>query len=393
MPDPKPISLLSTKTFDIIIAGAGLSGLSLAWYLAEGDYKGNVLLVDSSFAPHNSKTWCFWANHKPYFPDIIYKKWKKSYFAAQDYQSFLYMNEYAYYCIRENDFKEFVLTKLRKKSNFTLLEEGILDIYGSKKKAMLVTKNSDTYVADSIFQSIIQPESANREHLKYPLLQHFYGIEIETADGIFDSNTFVIMDVDHSFEDGYAFMYVLPYNHNRALIEFTVFSKNVLPKKEYRKKIRAYIKEKYGFSKTDYKSIRKEFGVIPMDDRPFEPTLDSNIYNLGTMGGLTKASTGYTFTRVQRYSKLLAKSIINGEAPLVDNPSRLRYRYYDKLLLHILTSSVPESRRVFTHLFKNNSIDEIFSFLNEDTSFVDDLKIMNSVPYMPFFRAIGNNLR
>ena len=392
MPDLNPISVLSTNTFDIIIAGAGLSGLSLAWQLAEGDYNGNVLLVDNSFAPHNSKTWCFWANHKPFFPEIIYKKWRKSYFSSNDFQSFLYMNDYAYFCIRENDFKEFVLTKLRKKSNFTLLEEGILDIYGSKKKGVLVTKNSDTYVADYIFQSIIQPESANKENLKYPLIQHFYGMEIETQAGVFDPNTFIIMDVDKDFDDGFAFMYVLPYDHNRALIEFTVFSENVMNKKEYRKKIRAYISEKYGFKKKEYKVIRKEFGAIPMDDRPFEPQLDSNVYNLGTMGGLTKASTGYTFTRVQRYSKLVAKSLIKGEAPIVENPSRARYRYYDKLLLHILSSSVPESRRVFMHLFKNNSIDELFSFLNEDTSFVDDLKIMNSVPYMPFFRAIGNNI-
>lgn len=44
------------------------------------------------------------------------------------------MNEYTYYCIRENEFKEYVLSELKKHSNFYLLEEGILDISGGKRK-------------------------------------------------------------------------------------------------------------------------------------------------------------------------------------------------------------------------------------------------------------------
>ena len=62
------------KKYDIIIAGAGMSGLSLAWYLAKGGYKGKVLLTDKSFAPHNTKTWCFWTKDQPPFSEIIYRK-------------------------------------------------------------------------------------------------------------------------------------------------------------------------------------------------------------------------------------------------------------------------------------------------------------------------------
>ena len=48
-----------SKIYDIIIAGAGLSGLSLAWYLIKEKYSGQILLIDKSFAPTNHKTWCF----------------------------------------------------------------------------------------------------------------------------------------------------------------------------------------------------------------------------------------------------------------------------------------------------------------------------------------------
>lgn len=383
---------MKTKTYDIIIAGAGLSGLSLAWHLAVGGYKGSVLLIDRTFAPHNNKTWCYWSKDSPFFPDIIYKKWRKSFFSAYTFEGFLYMQDYQYYCIRESDFKEYVLRELRKHSNFHLLEEGILDISGGKKKGVLVTKNSETYVASQVFQSIIKPESAKKENLKYPLVQHFLGMEIRGAAGTFDSETFVIMDVDEFYEDGFAFMYVLPYSHDTALIEYTIFSEKALKKKFYRKKIKEYIFDIYGLDKGDYEILRKEFGKIPMDDRAFEPILDSNVYNIGTIGGFSKPSTGYTFTRVQKYSSKLAHAIINNNPLPLDAPSKVRYRYYDLLLLHILSNSVPESRRVFMNLFKNNSIDKIFDFLNEEATIIDDLKIMASVPYTPFLKAIAKNI-
>lgn len=384
---------MKTNNYDIIIAGAGLSGLSLAWNLATSGYKGNVLLIDRSFAPMNNKTWCFWTKERPYFPEIIYKKWRKAFFTAYTFDGFLYMNNYTYYCIRESDFKEFVLTELKRHSNFHLLEEGILDISGSKKKGVLVTKDSKTYVANHIFQSIIKPESAKKKNLKYPLIQHFYGQEIKTEPGTFDAETFTIMDVDETYDDGYAFMYVLPYSHDSALVEYTVFSENVLKKKFYRDKIKEYISSKFGFQKSDYKVTRKEFGKIPMDDRDFMPELHPNVYNIGSIGGFSKPSTGFTFLRVQDFSKELTQKIMDQKPLVFEAPSKAKYRYYDKLLLHVLANSTVDSRRVFMNLFKNNSIDNIFDFLNEDTSFTDDLKIMSSVPYMPFFRAIANNLK
>ena len=129
-----------------------------------------------------------------------------------------------------------------------------------------------------------------------------------------------------------------------------------------------------------------------MQDLDYKPIYEKNIFNLGIMGGLTKPSTGYTFLRTQEYTKQLAQSIIAGKNPLMPPRSKFRYRYYDLLLLHILSTSTEESLKVFHDLFKKNRFDSILSFLSEDSNFAQDLKIMSSVPYMPFFKAIGNNL-
>ncbi len=384
---------MSTNKYDIIIAGGGLSGLSLAWYLAKGGYKGDVLVVDSTFAPHNNKTWCFWDKSDPPFQHIIFKKWNKSFFSALDFQGFLYMNKYSYYCVRESDFKEFVLSELQKHKNFDLLEESILDFSSNKKKAVLVTKNSDTYLADYIFQSIFKPVSDSDKEPKYPIIQHFLGFEIKTNFPVFDPATITLMDFDKEWSDGVAFMYVLPFKGNRALIEFTVFSEKPLEKKKfYRKKIRAYLKEKYNLDREDFEVKRKEYGEIPMEDRSYPPLYSSKIINLGTVGGLTKPSTGYTFKRIQDYTKTLADSLIKGKEPVLPQKSEFRYQYYDLLILHILYNSNEESLRVFRDLFKNNPVDNVFDFLSENTSFLEDLKIMSSVPYIPFFKAIAKNI-
>ena len=380
------------KKYDLIIAGAGLSGLSLAWYLATGGYKGNVLIADATFAPSNKKTWCFWTKEKPAFEQIVYKKWRKSFFSALDYDAFLYMQDYCYYCIRESDFKEHVLSELKRHKNFTLLEEGVLDFSSNKNKAVLITKNSDTYLADYIFQSIFDPIELSKEKLKYPIIQHFYGIEIKTNRPIFDPETFTIMDFDEEFKKGVGFFYVLPFRDNKALVEFTVFSKKTLKKKKYKKQIKAYLKDKFNLTKNDYEIRRKEYGEIPMDDRGYFPYYTTKIFNIGVVGGLTKPSTGYAFGRIQEYSKRLATALINGEPPIAPPRSRFKYRYYDTLLLHIISNSNVDSLRVFKDLFKNNSLDRLFNFLSEETNLGQDLKIMTSVPSAPFLRAISKNI-
>lgn len=378
--------------YDIIIAGGGLSGLSLAWYLAKGDYHKKVLVVDSTFAPVNDKTWCFWTQKDPPFKEIIYKKWKKTWISVLDYSTFRYLNEYTYYCIRSGDFREYVLREIRKHKNFDLLEEEVLEFPQNDEYAELLTANGDRFMADHIFQSVMKPPELDPSKIKYPLQQHFLGWEVRTLEDAFDPETFTIMDFDSSFEPGVGFMYVLPYSHDKALFEFTVFSDTLLEKEEYSQKIQHYLYHHYGLDQEHYEITRKEFGSIPMEDRPYLPYYQDKIINLGSVGGQTKPSTGYTFKSIQDYTRQLAHNLIQGFDPLPPKPSKFKYRYYDLLLLHILSNSTSESLQVFRSLFKKNNFDDIFRFLGEETNFSQDLKIMSSVPYTPFFKAIWHNL-
>lgn len=384
---------METNKFDIIIAGAGLSGLSLAYYLIKGGYSGKVLVADKSFAPSNTKTWCFWEKELQDFHPIVRKSWKKGYFSSLDYQTFLYMHDYTYYCVQESEYKEFILRKIRQAPNFTLLEEPILDFSSNKKKAVMITKSSDTYLTDYIFQSLMLPDAVTSDSIKYPLIQHFLGWEIRTNRPVFDPETITFMDFDNEADDP-SFMYLLPETSNRVLAEYTVFSEQVYAEKEkYEEKIRAYLLRRFRLEPDDYSILRTEYGEIPMQHRPYHPMYASKVYNIGTVGGLTKPSTGYTFSRIHAHSRALARALCEGREPVLAPQSAFRYRYYDRLLLHILSNSTPDSLQVFKYLFRNNTIDKIFDFLSEASPFTDDLRIMSSVPYFPFFKAIARNLR
>lgn len=383
---------MADKAFDIIIAGGGLSGLSLAWHLTEKGYRGNMLIADSTFAPVNDKTWCFWTSEKAPFRDIIYKKWSKSYLNILDYKGFHYLNSYSYQCIRSGDFKEYIIYALKNRSNVTFMEENILDFSSNKNKAVLITKSGDRYIADYIFQSIMKPKSLDENRVKYPLIQHFYGIDAECSRPVFDPETFTMMDFDTSYNKGVAFMYVLPWNHHHGLLEYTVFSEEPEPKELYHRKIVEYMQQTYGLDRDEFTIRRTEYGEIPMEHRPLQPAGNHRIINLGMLGGHTKPSTGYTFMRIQKHTREIAEALVADRQLPDPNISEKRFRFYDKLLLHILSNSTSDSHRIFRDLFRNNTLDEIFRFLSEDTRFQQDLKIMSSVPPMPFIKAVFQSM-
>ncbi|WP_138430037.1 lycopene cyclase family protein [Fodinibius saliphilus] len=374
--------------YDYIIAGAGAAGLSLAWELLHSPLRDKeVLIVDSDLEPKNEKTWCFWDSGAPPFEDIIYKKWNQIELSIFGEHVVQYLDHYPYYCLRSIDFKMKVFEALESVQNFTLKEMDIVDITPTSAGATLVTSDH-SYTAEYIFQSCFLPHEHLQSTPNYPLVQHFLGWEIQCQKAIFDDSILTLMDFDETVDDYLAFMYLLPWSTKTGLIEYTVFSDQLLEKKEYEEKISLYLNNRFGLQPIHYNITRREFGKIPMQDRPFVPWYKPNILNIGTVGGRTKPSTGYTFKRIQQQVKDIVAGLSTDEHPKADPPSQKRYRAYDLWLLHIIHNHPEEARKVFNHLFKNNSIDEIFRFLGEETTIMQDLHIMSSVPYLPFLHAI-----
>jgi lycopene beta-cyclase len=162
-----------------------------------------------------------------------------------------------------------------------------------------------------------------------------------------------------------------------------LFSEDLLAKSVYEEEIESYLKVR---GITDYEIVEKEAGNIPMTCYPFHKQNSKRILFIGTAGGWTKASTGFTFFNSNKQSKKLINFLKTGKN-LNQFPKRNRYWFYDLILLEVLHQNNEIGAEIFGILFQNNKVEDIFIFLNEEGTILSDLKIMVSLPKFLFIKA------
>ncbi len=216
------------------------------------------------------------------------------------------------------------------------------------------------------------------------LLQHFKGWVIETAKPSFNPEEATMMDFRVHQLHGTTFAYVLPFSNTSALIEYTLFTKNLLEDKEYDKELKNYITE---FLKIDdYVIKEEEFGIIPMTNERLS-FKGQDAWMIGTAGGQTKASSGYTFQFIQKQSKQIV-DFLGTNRSLSNFPATpARFRFYDNTLLHILFYNKLPGDKIFSQLFKKNKPRHVLRFLDNESSLQEELKIISSLPTWPFLKA------
>jgi lycopene beta-cyclase len=183
------------------------------------------------------------------------------------------------------------------------------------------------------------------------------------------------------------FFYILPFSPDHALVEYTLFSGELLPQSEYEVALRKYISEILRLKETDYSILEVEKGIIPMTDYPFPRRLGSCIMAIGTKGGRVKPSTGYAFLRIQQDSIEIINSLQIYNHPFHVSASPWRYKVFDTTMLQQMHRHGGKMVSYFTTMFKNNPIDRIFRFLDENASIPDNLSLMATLPPLDFLIA------
>ena len=260
----------------------------------------------------------------------------------------------------------------------------------NKKNEVIVQTKSKEYIGKYVFSSILEKNKLKDSSFPY-LKQHFEGWFIKTKKPFFNENETTLMDFSINQTTDTRFMYILPFKSNEALVEFTLFSKSILKKPEYEKVLKTYLNNK-GIN--SYEIIEKEEGVIPMTCYPFEKHNDSRLLFIGTAGGWTKASSGYTFKNIINKTELLV-DFLKKENDLKKFNSKSRFNFYDLVLIDVLFNYNHLGHEIFSSLFKNNNPNKVFKFLDETTNFLDELKIMYSFPWsikILFIKALLKNL-
>ena len=354
------------KEFDYVIIGGGCAGLSLAYEL-EINHKlkdKSLAIIENRKEYKRDKTWSFWKVNNHNFEDCVIKSWNN--FTINTNQSMHELNsiKFPYQSIDSGKFYEKINSKLSLNSNVSFFKD-------------LNEINSTNSV---IFNSVFKDNLNKSEYW-----QHFQGIEIETTKNIFDDEIFNLMDFNCDQRNGVHFFYTLPFSKKKALIETTWLS-NLEDQSlmDYDLQLENYIKNNLGIK--DYEINFTEKGAIPL----FYPSVekDNDIINIGSAGGMTRLSTGYTFLNIQEHSKYLRKNL---EKITLKKKYHLgkKYEFLDKVFLKVLKKNPEKMPDIFYRMFQN-SANTIIKFLSNKSNIFEDLKIINKMPKITFLRALIN---
>lgn len=375
---------MSISKYDYIIVGAGAAGLNLALAMnADAFFKNKSLLIlDKDRKEKNDRTWSFWEKGEGKWDDLISKTWNKGIVKAKQETIKLDLKKYNYKMLRSADFYAHAKEVLVQ-PNITWKTEHVEKIVQAEETASVTTEQS-VYEAEYVFDSRIPPSYSLTDTKYLNIAQHFKGWIIEAKTPVFDDSQFTMMDYDLKDGDTTSFTYILPLSPTKALVEFTYFSPDLVSESTYDEYLKKYIHQNLNIE--DYEIVETEKGIIPMTNFPFEDFNQKHIIKIGTGGGWVKASSGYSFKNCERKSQTILK-FLKSNKEFYKDASPKKYEHYDKIFLEVLTKENHFGEELFYRMYKNNSIQTIFRFLDEKSSLKDDLKIIMNLSSSPFIKG------
>ena len=352
------------KEFDYIIIGGGCAGLSLAYELNIHSKLQNktLAIIEHREEYKKDKTWSFWKVLSHNFEDCIKKSWDNFTINISNHTNHIKCNNTPYQTIDSGLFYQKIINNLKENNNISFF----------KNINEINTDNS------FIFNSV-----SNIADNKSNLWQHFSGYEIETNKDFFDDQIFNLMDFDCEQKDNVHFFYTLPFTKTKALIETTwVSDLNNSSLKDYDNQLKDYIENNLKIK--NYKINYRETGAIPLFHPKYIKKL--NQIEIGTAGGMTRLSTGYTFLNIQEQSRYIRKNIekIN-EIKLFSINNK--YQFLDNIFLRVLQNNPEKMPNIFYKMF-NSSPSTVINFLSNKSNLFEDISIISKMPKWIFLKQI-----
>lgn len=380
---------------EVAVIGAGAAGLSLAHRLCApqpGRTPPTVTLVDAPPGPLRppERTWCFWEGPGGEYDDVLTASWERLRLRGATggaVQCRLAPSRYK--MLRSADFERLVGARLDATPQLRRVAatvDGVHDLRpGAEVRGTDAVGTPVRLRARWVFDSRPPRELPPSRTL---LLQHFRGWFVRTRQPSFDPGTAELMDFrTPQPSPGLSFGYVLPLGPHEALVEYTEFSPRVLDDAGYERALDHYTSRVLGLGAFQVTAV--EQGVIPMTDARFPRRHGSSAFLIGTAGGATRPSTGYTFAAVQRQSEAVADALARGRVPLPPPAYPARARAMDAVLLRALATGRVDGARFFTRLFSGVGEERLLRFLDGRTGWREDFAVGLRTPVLPMLRTVA----
>lgn len=372
---------------EVVVVGGGAAGLCLADRLV-GSGTG-VTLVEAPDGPLRpaERTWCYWEAGTGGFEEAVVASWQRLRVRGPDGGAI----ESApaplrYRMVRSGPFERLVHARLAASPTARVVRATAHEVrdtpYGAEVRCTTAGGRPLTLRGACVFDS--RPVRGTPPH-RTLLLQHFRGWFVRTASARFDPGVADLMDFRvPQPRHGLAFGYVLPLAPDRALVEYTEFSRAPLTTAAYDAALRHYTAEVLRLGPLAVDSA--EQGVIPMTDARFPRRTGSAVFRIGAAGGATRPATGYTFATVQRQSRAVAASVLRGR-PAVPPPHGRRALAMDAVLLRALDTGRVDGPRFFTELFRRVPMERLLRFLDGGSTPWEEFGIGLRTPVGPMLRT------
>lgn len=353
------------QQFDFAIIGAGVSGWNLTKELATQFADKSILLLERDFSEIAKRTISFWSIHSHEYKSIC-SSWNNITISAQDSTIKKPLAPYTYYSMSGLDYKNYCSNHAQKTKKIECEVMRVMD--------REIQTDKGSFYAGYIFDS--RPLPVNNHDLR----QCFHGLLLETKKPAFDPRVITMFDFRIPQHDELRFVYTLPFNRKRALIE--LFGNSFY---EAESDLKAYITKTLKIS--SFKIISSEGGsnslTLRIPQRHF-----GNLLKIGNAGGMLKPSSGYAFKRIEADSKNIINSLKKFNHPFNLPRQQKLYSLLDHNLLKAIRKERSGGYKLFTHMFLNNAVPSIFKLLDEEATIPEIIKLAAKMPKAKMLRAM-----
>ena len=285
--------------FDVIVVGGGLSGSLIAYRLCALRADLRVLLLEASGRLGGNHTWSFHGSdvtgdQRAWLTPLIGAHWSGYSVAfrgrARDIES-------SYFSVPSSGLHDVV-------------RDALGDSVRTGVRAASVQPTAVRLESGELFEAgavIDARGGAPGPHLNVAY-QKFLGREVRLSE---PHNLLrpVLMDATVPQRDGFRFVYLLPFDETRLLIEDTYYADTpALDREALRDGLVAYARQRGWTIET---VIREESGILPIllggDIGAHWDSLEGNVPAVGLRGGFFHATTGYSLPDAVRVADLLAR--------------------------------------------------------------------------------------
>ncbi|MEU6154501.1 lycopene cyclase family protein [Actinosynnema sp. NPDC047251] len=360
----------------IVIAGGGMSGLSLAGHLSRWP----VTVVDDGHADLEGLAWASWSDRPGLLDAAVSRTFDRVRVHAGGRTWVLDLGCYRYRVVLGPDLARVVrvVRVVRELAPGCRYRRGHVDLVEDGR----IVVDGEAFPARWVFDSVGGPLPDPDGRLA------FLGWHVRTDRPAFDPDVPTLFDF-RTRQLGASFVYVLPVDPHHALVEHTSFTSGPVDDTARREALREYLDDVIG---TDGHVVeREESADLPLISRP-APRRRGNVLAIGARGGLVKASTGYSYQRVQRDSAAIARSLRRHGHPFDLRPPPTRFRLYDGALLDVVAAEPARLEQAFAALFRHATAEPALRFLDERTSLIDEVRLFATMPAAAYLSAVRRRL-